>query len=205
MPQHRSGGAFTPLLASNGLVLAGAAATTYMWARRAGLSWTPSLSTSQHHAMAKTVTPEKAARLWRDSHYLNQLWWAIAAFIALVAVCQFVSWVVSRLRARRAPPMTEKGAAQAEAGGSRAVTRRFSWRNIPSAIVNAYRVIAFRWTLNIGDEYTLNMAEVVITCLYIVALFTWEFYNSEYSVIVSARLGFANGASSYQPDHWQKV
>lgn len=124
------------------------------------------------------VTPEKAARLWRNTHYLRLVWWIIAAFLAAIAVCQFVSWAYSRYRSSRRVP--EKHASDAEEGGvsTGGPSRRFAWRNVPSAIVNTYRVVAFRWTLSIGESYTLNLAEVVVTCAYIVVLFLCEFLNS---------------------------
>ncbi|KAH9944667.1 iron reductase [Amylocystis lapponica] len=57
-------------------------------------------------------------------------------------------------------------------------TRSFSLRRLPLAIANAYRVFAFRWTLQVGESYTLNMAEVFVTCAYIIALFVWAFINT---------------------------
>jgi ferric-chelate reductase len=44
------------------------------------------------------------------------------------------------------------------------------WRRLPVAAMNAYRVVAFRSTITIGS-YTLNIAEIVFTVLYIGALF----------------------------------
>ena len=123
------------------------------------------------------LSPSRAARIWRNVHYPQELWWAIACFIAVIAFFQFASWVAVKRRARRAT--APAASTDAETGGASATARRFSWRNLPSAIVNGYRVVAFRWTLNIGDSYTLNMAEVFVTCAYIIALFTWEFINSE--------------------------
>ena len=60
-----------------------------------------------------------------------------------------------------------------------AAGRGFALRNVPTAVINAYRVVAFRWTLEIGQSYTLNLAEVFVTVAYIVALFSWEFLGSE--------------------------
>ena len=40
--------------------------------------------------------------------------------------------------------------------------------------------MAFRWTVDFGRGYVLNVAEVVLTIFYIVALFTWSFINSTY-------------------------
>ncbi|KAG2095871.1 ferric reductase NAD binding domain-containing protein [Suillus discolor] len=55
---------------------------------------------------------------------------------------------------------------------------QFSLRRIPLAIVNVYRVVAFRWTLEIGKSYTLNMAEVFVTVAYIALLLIYAFVNT---------------------------
>ncbi|KAH9915446.1 ferric reductase NAD binding domain-containing protein [Epithele typhae] len=114
----------------------------------------------------------------RPTRYPLQIWWAIACFIAIIALFQFASWVAVKLRSRGAA--RTKGTPSvdaAEAGGAAGPTRGFALRNVPSAIVNAYRVVAFRWTITVklGSVYTLNLAEVFVTCVYIIALFTSEF------------------------------
>ncbi|RPD56511.1 hypothetical protein L226DRAFT_456483 [Lentinus tigrinus ALCF2SS1-7] len=123
------------------------------------------------------VSPDKALRIARTRAYPHQLWWLIASFIALIAIFQFLSWALTKVSSRS--PSKAKKPADAEVGGTPSATlRRFSWRNVSSALINLYRVVAFRWTLEIGQSYTLNLAEVFVTCGYIVALFTWEFVNT---------------------------
>ncbi|KAH9896466.1 iron reductase [Cubamyces lactineus] len=121
------------------------------------------------------VDPNRAIAADYNKQYPRQVWWLVASFIALVSLCQFANWVIAKLSAARAS--VQKQVEDTEAGESPAV-RRFSWRRIPLALVNAYRVIAFRCTLQIGQSYTLNLAEVFVTCAYIVAIFTWEFVNT---------------------------
>ncbi|KAI1792303.1 ferric reductase NAD binding domain-containing protein [Ganoderma leucocontextum] len=131
-----------------------------------------SAATSQGSASSDYVV-----LLARDKAYPQQLWWLIASFIALIAVFQFGSWALAKC-SRRTPSRGQK-TADAEAGGDSTSTgRAFSLRNVPTAIINAYRVVAFRWTLEIGQSYTLNFAEVFVTVAYIVALYTWEFANT---------------------------
>ena len=128
--------------------------------------------------MARAPNPDKLLRVARNAAYPHQIWWFLASFIAFVAICQFLSWAVSKYSSGAATK--EKKPADAETGASpNPSTRRSSLRNIPTAFINAYRVVAFRWTLEIGQSYTLNLAEVLVTIVYIVALFTWEFINSE--------------------------
>ncbi|RDX49457.1 hypothetical protein OH76DRAFT_1350857 [Lentinus brumalis] len=123
------------------------------------------------------VSLDKALRIARAKAYPEQMWWLIASFIAFIAICQAFSWFCMKLSSRS--PSQSKKPADAEVGDSRsAASRRFSWRHFPSALINLYRVVAFRWTLEIGQSYTLNVAEVFVTCGYIVALSTWEFVNT---------------------------
>ena len=119
---------------------------------------------------------DEAIRAQRTHEYPHQLWWFIASFIGLLAITHFLSWATFRGSSR--VPSREQ-TTDHEAGRAALVTPGvFSWRNLPTALVNLYRVVAFRWSLNIGKSYTLNFAEVFVTCAYIVALFTWEFINS---------------------------
>ncbi|KAI0725205.1 iron reductase [Fomitopsis betulina] len=120
--------------------------------------------------MAKTTTPDKALRVARAKGYPKEVWWFVACFIALVSLCQFGSWVANKIS-----KTLRKADAEAGTDPSRG---RFSVRHIPRAVINAYRVVAFRWTLNIGSSYTLNMADLVVSCAYLIALFIWEFINT---------------------------
>lgn len=107
----------------------------------------------------------------RKVNYPHQLWWAIASFIGLISISQFLSFVIGKLSGRKRR--------RADPEGAGVVMRRFSVLNFPTTLVNLYRVVAFRLTIEIGQSYTLNLAEVLITWGYIAALFTWEFINSE--------------------------
>lgn len=122
--------------------------------------------------MAKVT--DKTLRATRTREYPDEVWYFLACFIGTLAIFNWGSWAISKLSSK----LSKKSAMDAE-GGAGATNQRISLRRIPSAIANAYRVIAFRWTLQIGNSYTLNMAEVFVTCAYIIAIFVWEFINSE--------------------------
>ncbi len=123
--------------------------------------------------------PDKPIRTGRNRAYPRQLWWFVTCFIALVALCQFVSWVMTKRAARR--PSSQRRTPDSE-GGATSGTRRISWRRLPLALLNTYRVVAFRWTLNIGQSFTLTFAELFIVCAYIVALYVWSFVSSEFQL-----------------------
>ncbi|KAI0644003.1 iron reductase [Trametes meyenii] len=120
------------------------------------------------------ANPDKPIRTGRNRAYPHQLWWLIASFVVLIALCQFISRVALKYSSRHS---SRKKRGDTEAGRSSS-SRRVSWRRLPLAALNAYRVIAFRWTLNIGQYLTLNFAEVLVTCVYIIAIFTWGFVNT---------------------------
>ncbi|KAL6302876.1 hypothetical protein BKA93DRAFT_826973 [Sparassis latifolia] len=52
--------------------------------------------------------------------------------------------------------------------------------------------VAFRWMLEIGSSYTLNLTEVFYTRAYIIIIFTWEFVNTKSGPIVQAPSGLLN-------------
>ncbi|KAK0199621.1 ferric reductase NAD binding domain-containing protein [Desarmillaria ectypa] len=104
-------------------------------------------------------------RAYYADEYPHQLWWLVSCFIAFVAVCQFTSFIIGKYQARskNAPVATE--------------SNKIQLSRLPLALVNYWRVLSFRVNIGVGS-YTLNLAEVFLTCAYIVALFTWEFINS---------------------------
>ncbi|KAK0211947.1 ferric reductase NAD binding domain-containing protein [Armillaria fumosa] len=104
-------------------------------------------------------------RAYYAEEYPHQLWWLVSSFIGFVAVCQFISFVVGKYQARSksTPVATE--------------SNKIQLSRLPLALINYWRVISYRVNIGIGS-YTLNLAEVFLTCAYIVALFTWEFINS---------------------------
>lgn len=116
---------------------------------------------------------DKSLRGARTDLYPVQAWYCIALFIFIIAVFQWISFFHSKFAGRR----RSSNASDPE-HASVHCPRRFSWRRVPVGLVNAYRVISFRWTLQLGKTYTLNMAEVFVTVSYIVFLFVWAFINT---------------------------
>lgn len=138
--------------------------------------------------MAKTMTPDKALRVARAKGYPKEVWWFVACFVAVVSFCQFGVWATNKLS-----KTLRKVDAEAGTDPSRG---RFSVRHIPRALVNAYRVVVFRWTLNIGSSYTLSIAEVAVSCAYFIAIFIWEFINSSSSPLYVSHLALTLTSSA---------
>ena len=116
-------------------------------------------------------SPDRPIRISREELYPKEVWFFLASFIFLVALLQFVSFLYTKTRRIAKPRSSDSESRSVPIG------RGISLRWIPLAASNAYRAIAFRSTISIG-QCTLNVAEVVLTAMYIIALFTWEFINS---------------------------
>jgi len=94
--------------------------------------------------------------------------------IGLIAVFRFLAFASSKVfRRYNIHPSrdSEKGCS------SQSTNRALNLRNIPLALVNLYRIAAFRFTFDFGS-FTINLAEVVLTLMYIAALFVWAFINT---------------------------
>lgn len=123
----------------------------------------------------------------RSTLYPNEIWYGIALFIFILAVFNWTSILYSKLTrsARTAAPEPS------------ARTAALSFRRLPLALVNAYRVIAFRWTLNIGSTLSLTGAEMMLTVAYIIYVYTWALINSEFRRS-STHVILAHDRHSYQ-------
>ncbi len=126
----------------------------------------PTMDVSTTLATVSYGEEDNKWRAYYADEYPHQLWWLVSSFIAFVAVCQFTSFVVGKYQARSksTPVATE--------------SNKIQLSRLPLALVNYWRVLSYRVNIGIGS-YTLNLAEVFLTCAYIVALFTWEFINSK--------------------------
>ncbi|KAG2138486.1 ferric reductase NAD binding domain-containing protein [Suillus clintonianus] len=122
---------------------------------------------------SRSSVTDKTLRSTRNKLYPLQAWYCIGLFIFIIAVFQSISFFHSKFAGRR---KTFNDSDPELASVHR--RRSFSWRRIPLGLVNAYRVISFRWTLEFGKTYTLNMAEVFVTIAYIIFLFLWAFINT---------------------------
>ncbi|KAG2057927.1 hypothetical protein BDR06DRAFT_987850 [Suillus hirtellus] len=99
-----------------------------------------------------------------NTKYPEQVWYTLAAFLFVIGCFQ---WGLRGHHGFDEETTTTNG-----------VHQKFSLRRIPLAVINFYRVVAFRWTLEIGQSYTLNMAEVFVTVAYIVLLLIYAFINT---------------------------
>ncbi|KAG2138473.1 ferric reductase NAD binding domain-containing protein [Suillus clintonianus] len=107
-----------------------------------------------------------------NTNYPNQVWYTLAAFLFVVGFFQWGLFFHSKFARRQHHESDEETAI------TNGAYKKFSLRRIPLAVINFYRVVAFRWTLEIGKSYTLNMAEVFVTVAYITLLLIYSFINT---------------------------
>lgn len=131
-------------------------------------------------ALSGPAAAEKLRHRVVNAAYTHYTWYFVGAFIALVAVCQFASYLVGRLQ--RAHPLPPQVASIDESTSTTATTTpKPALRRLPLGLLNAYRVLAFRTTLTLplfNSLYTLNLAELFCTLAYITGLYVLEFYNA---------------------------
>ncbi|KAF7985874.1 hypothetical protein HWV62_43742 [Athelia sp. TMB] len=123
---------------------------------------------------ARPVDPNRSREAYYTVLHVKELWWSIAGFIALVSVLQLMSYLHTKLAGQKRKPEAQIHDPE-QTGSTRG--HRLSFRRLPVAIINTYRILAFRCTLGIGS-YRLNLAEVFLTVAYIVMLFTLAFLNT---------------------------
>ncbi|KAI0316314.1 ferric reductase NAD binding domain-containing protein [Amylostereum chailletii] len=115
---------------------------------------------------------DKVLRIDRAADYPKQVWYFLACFIFLVGLVNHLS-LLSFHRRRRTS--TKPDAESHHAAPARAI----SYRRLPLAVVNAWRIVAFRSHIRIGSSYSLNLAEIFMTATYITILFVWTLHNSD--------------------------
>ncbi|KAK0489535.1 FAD-binding domain-containing protein [Armillaria luteobubalina] len=115
---------------------------------------------------AQTVDPDRLIRIGRAAEYPKQVWYFIASFVALVSLCHFLSVISTYTR-------TVKPASKGIAPRG-----RISLLQLPRALVELFRIVAFRCTIPIGQSHSLNVAEVFLTAAYMAVVLTWSLINS---------------------------
>lgn len=126
------------------------------------------------------MNPDIAHLRQRINAYPSQIWYSIATLMSIVAVAHAASCLHAKFAQRKLRKNDQES-------NSPKIPSTLHPRRLPLAILNAYRVAAFRWTVDIkmGQKFTLNLAEVFFTTVYIIAIFTWTFINSKFSFVFS--------------------
>ena len=107
----------------------------------------------------------------RAELYPNEVWYGIGLFLFIIGLFNWSSILYSKFSVSRQDRDME----------SLATLRpnSVSFRSLPVALLNAYRVIVFRWSLHIGETLCLSTAEITLTVAYVVYMYVWAFINSK--------------------------
>jgi len=126
----------------------------------------PSLNHPVVNAATK-VDPNKALRVARSWAYPKQVLYFLSSFIALVTLLHYSSLSYRYATRKRVYTSAQRTSS--------------SLRRLPLAVLDSLKAIAFRWTIPVGSNFSLNLAEVGVTIGYIAVLLSWTFVNSECS------------------------
>jgi ferric-chelate reductase len=119
------------------------------------------------------ATIDKIRSKARAEEYPHQILYALSTFIIVLALFRLVSGIYSNFSG----PAVRKRDAEA-ADVSPIPSAHISLRRLPLACVNIFRVIAFRWTAQLGRSYTLSLTDIFLALSYIAIIFSWTFVNS---------------------------
>ncbi|KZT29767.1 hypothetical protein NEOLEDRAFT_1127587 [Neolentinus lepideus HHB14362 ss-1] len=129
-------------------------------------------SPAEPPAMPKGLT-DKAISIALAVLYTKEIWYTIGGFIGLIMICHWGSVVLSKCIQWSKTPIddVERRSLAARRG-------RTSLRRLPLALVNLWRVMAFRCTLRIGKSYSLCLSDVFCTMAYMAVIFTFALLNT---------------------------
>lgn len=177
---------------------------------------------SESESEANTTNPDKVLRKYYTANYPNQVGYVLLGFIVflgLVRLCFFLGHylgrggpLVTKAKANYEPIAEDlsQGTRSGPLGGGHGLR----WRRIHLAVLNGYRAVAFRTVVRFpmlrggggghagageGGGYEMNVAEVVLTVVYLFILFRWSFAHSGYNIFwtgfLSCRKGYADDFS----------
>lgn len=110
--------------------------------------------------------------------YDYELWWVVAGFLFVCGVVRVMTltnaWLHRRGYLSNDPEVAE------EKGEGNARPRSISLRRLHLAALNFYRIVAFRFVIDFGAGYTLNLAEVVLTIVYMFLALFFTFMAGEF-------------------------
>ena len=138
--------------------------------------------------------------------YPIQVWYLNLSVLALATVINGVSIAWTKL----APRFFLRGGSMQR---DTVTTSR-----VPAALLTAWRIVAFRWRLPLGDLVDASLFEAFVVCIYMAALLIWEFVHTNNlapgehgsrvqllrvsSSSMHIRLEVRTGAQTYwHPDH----
>jgi ferric-chelate reductase len=130
------------------------------------------------NATASAAALDKARRIAHAHQYPKDAWIVVGSIIAFVAVCHWLGLLWTYTAARRHITASTTQPPNSRRPGYNAI----KWSRLPIALTNVFRVVAFRWTIPIGNDHTLSATEIFLVCAYVATVYTWAFVNCEYEI-----------------------
>lgn len=134
--------------------------------------------------MASSAAADRAVRDALEAKSVQELWFILAGVIGLLACLRLARVLLSStptVGRAETGELTEKGDAEQQ---SNSPTGKSSLRRLPKAIVAAFKIVAFRWSIPIAPQATMSVAELSFIVGYITAIFVREFVQSKPSLIL---------------------
>ncbi|XP_006463197.1 hypothetical protein AGABI2DRAFT_120020 [Agaricus bisporus var. bisporus H97] len=125
-------------------------------------------------AVTPTSPLEKAKRIARQNQSSIQIWYFLASFIFMISVINCIDIVFAYFRARR-----QRRRLAQTSSTSLSLRGSIDLLRLPLALTDTFRALSFRWTIPIGRSYSLNVMQVILTGIYIAALYSWSLINSD--------------------------
>lgn len=137
----------------------------------------PSQTSSAGGQLGGAPTDQDIVSFW-DKETPNRIWYALAVLIAAISILQLLSWLHSKFFVRASKSRAVKSIWIEDGIPPRRHGMKIS--RFPLALVNLWRVVAFRLTLNIGRHFSVNIAEMLLVAGYIALIFGYAFANSQF-------------------------
>lgn len=156
-------------------------------------------------AMASSSAADRAVRDALEAKSVQEVWYILASAIGLLAFLRLARILLSNaptVGRAETGELTEKGDAEQQ---SNSPTGKSSLRRLPNAIVAAFKIVAFRWSIPIGPQAAMSVAELTFILGYITVIFVREFVQSKPSLILlpyGHSLGYEI-ARDLSPTFWQ--
>ncbi|KAF9498476.1 hypothetical protein BDN71DRAFT_1385581 [Pleurotus eryngii] len=128
--------------------------------------------------MASSSAADRATRDALEAKSVQELWYILASVIGLLAFLRLARALLSNaptVGRVETGKLTEKGDAEQQ---SNPPTGQSSLRRLPNAIVAAFKIVAFRWSIPIGPQATMSVAELTFILGYITVIFVREFVQT---------------------------
>jgi ferric-chelate reductase len=132
------------------------------------------------NATANTTALDKARRIANAFQYPKNAWIVVGSIIASVAICHWIGLLWTYTSTHRHIPSSTARSPKSRHRESSAI----KWSRLPIALTNVFRVVAFRWTIPIGNDHALNATEIFLVCAYVAIVYIWAFINCEYDALL---------------------